>query len=238
MRWANGLGRDLRLGARSWRRTPGVALAAIATLALGTGATTAIFSVISGVLLRPLPFPDPDRLVHLAVSSPADPRLPATYVTLADLDTWRAHAPTLASVATYSPFSANLTGIAIPERVATVRADRAFFATLGVDALHGRTFREGDPANVVVASHGFWLRHFAGDAAAIGRALTLDGDTFTLLGVMPDRFEFPYRTTPTDLWTPWIPRPVPNGRLDAVVGRMHVLAGDATRMSLTDATFD
>jgi predicted permease len=234
MRWAYGLGRDLRLGARSWRRTPGVALAAIATLALGTGATTAIFSVISAVLLRPLPFPDPDRLAHLAVSSPGDPRLPPTYVTLADLDTWRAHARTLASVATYSPSSANLTGVAMPERVATVRADRAFFATLGVDAVHGRTFREGDPANVVVVSHGFWLRHFAGDAAAIGRALTLDGETFTLLGVMPDRFEFPYRTTPTDLWTPWAPRPVPNGRLDAVVGRMAPgVSEQAVRHELT-----
>ncbi len=242
MRWVTGLGRDLRLGARSWRRTPGVALAAIATLALGTGATTAIFSVISGVLLRPLPFPHPDRLAHLAVSSPADPRLPGTYVTFADLKSWRTHARTLASVATYSPFSANLTGIAMPERVATIRADRAFFATLGVNALHGRTFREGDPPNVVVASHGFWLTHFAGDATAIGRGLTLDGDTFTLLGVMPERFEFPYRTTPTDLWTPWAPRPVPNGRLDAVVGRMaprvalHAVRDELTSLSASLVT--
>ena len=77
---------DVRLALRSWRRTPVVALAAVATLALGTGAVTAIFSVVSGVLLQPLPFPDPDRLVQLTVSSPTDPRLPGVYVTAGDLD--------------------------------------------------------------------------------------------------------------------------------------------------------
>ncbi len=234
MRTVSGLARDLRLAVRSWVRTPGVAFAAIATLALGTGATTAIFSVLSGVLLRPLPFPHHGRLVHLSVSSPADPRLPATFVTFADLDAWRAHGRTLARAATYSSFSATLTGSALPERVATVRADRTFFATLGADALHGRTFGDGDPDHVVVASHGFWLRHFGEDAGAVGRTLTLDGVSFTLIGVMPERFEFPYRTTRTDLWTPWAPRPVPNGRLDAVVGRLAPGASpDAARNELT-----
>jgi predicted permease len=216
----DGLWRDVRLGLRSWRRTPGVALAAVVTLALGTGATTAVFSVVSGVLLRPLPFPEPERLVQLTVSSPGDPRLPDTFVTFGDLDGWRAHARTLASLSTYSASSANFTTADAAERVALVRADGFFFATLGVDARHGRTFRPDDAMRVVVASHGFWRRQLGADPAAIGRAVTLDGQPYTLIGIMPERFEFPLRTTPTDLWVPWAPRPAGGARLDAVVGRL------------------
>jgi predicted permease len=211
---------DLRFALRSWRRTPAFTVAAVVTLALAIGANTAIFSVVSGVLLRPLPFPHPDRLAQLYVTSPTDPRLPVLYVTYGDLESWRQNAASFEKIATYSVYSQNLQGIAEPEQVATVRADRSLFAVLGVPAMVGRTFGDGEPSNVVVASAGFWQRHLNGDASAIGRTITLDGESFTLIGVMPDWFQFPYRSSRVELWTPWAPRTTPTARLDAVVGRL------------------
>lgn len=212
---------DIRFALRGWRRAPGFALATTATLALGIGANAAVFSVVSGVLLKPLPFADPDRVVQLSVSSPGDPRLPPAYVTFADFESWRREASTIADVSTYSPFSQNLQEVAEPEQVATVRADAAFFRTLGARALVGRTFADGDPANVVVASFAFWQSRLNSDASAPGRTIVLDGQPFTLVGVMPRGFEFPYRAVRTDLWTLWQPRPVsPAARLDAAVGRL------------------
>ncbi len=234
MAWAEHTVEDLRLALRGWRRTPWIWLAAAATLALGIGANAAIFSVVSGVLLRPLPFPHSDHLVELSVSSPANPRLPPAYVTSGDLDTWRQQAASLQHVATYSTFSQNLQHVSVPEQVATVRADRALFATLGVDAMLGRVFREGDPPNVAVASFGFWQRQLGGDRSAIGRELILDGEPFTIVGVMPGSFQFPYRAVATDLWTVWAPPSAPDARLDAAIGRMKPGAGiDAARSELT-----
>ena len=225
--------RDLRFALRSWRKTPAFACAAVATLALAIGANTAIFSVVSGVLLRPLPFPHPDRLAQLYVTSPADARLPVLYVTYGDLESWRRNAASFDGMATYSVYSQNLQAIAEPEQVATVRADRSLFAVLGVPAMVGRTFGEGDPSTVVVASAGFWQRHLGGEPSAIGRTITLDGEPFTLIGVMPDGFQFPYRSTRVELWTPWAPRTTPNARLDAVVGRLKPgISIDAARSEL------
>src|SRR5690242_2649830 len=105
MAWAEDLVLDLRVALRGWRGTPWVGLAAIATLALGIGANTAMFSVVSGVLIRPLPFPHADGLTALSVSSPSNSRLPPNYVTIGDLAAWRQHAGSLQHVATYSVFS-------------------------------------------------------------------------------------------------------------------------------------
>ena len=210
----------MKFALRGWRRTPGFAVAAIATLGLGLGANTAIFSLVSGVLLRPLPFPHPQELAQLTVSSPAEPGLPPTFVTAGDLTTWRRDAASLVSASTYSPFSQNLQGVDAPEQVATVRADRSFFSTLGVPAMLGHTFGEGDPPNVVVASYSFWQRHLNSDSRAIGRVIVLDGAPFEVAGVMPAGFQFPYRTTATDLWTVWAPPSATNARTDAVIGRL------------------
>jgi hypothetical protein len=109
---------DVTVAVRGWRRTPAFVVAAVTTLALGIGANTAIFSVVSGVLLRPLPFPHPAELAQLSVSSPSDPRLPPNYVTVGDLDTWRQHAGSLQHASTYSVFSQNLQRIQVPEQVA------------------------------------------------------------------------------------------------------------------------
>jgi putative ABC transport system permease protein len=212
---------DMKFALRGWRRTPGFAVTAVATLALGLGANTAIFSLVSGVLLRPLPFPHPQELAQLSVSNPTEPGLPPTFVTAGDLESWRGNATSLESASTYSPFSQNLQRVDVPEQVATVRADRSFFSTLGVPAMLGRTFGERDPANVAVASFGFWQRHLDSDPGAIGRAIILDGQPFEVVAVMPAGFQFPYRSTPPDLWTVWAPPSAANARMDAVIGRLQ-----------------
>jgi len=225
-RWLEHSVQDTRLALRGWRRTPGFALAAVTTLALGIGANTAIFSIVSGVLLRPLPFAQPDRLVDLSVSSPGDPRLPARYATVGDLTNWR-QASSLEIASTYSTTSQTFTGGDGPEQVAVVRADSDFFATLGAPALVGRTFGAGDPLNAVVVSEAFWRQHFAGDRTAIGRMIALDNEPSIVIGVMPAAFQFPYRGTRTDVWVPWVPRTTAASRLDSIVGRLRPGVGVA-----------
>ena len=226
MQWAENTIQDLRFALRGWGKTPGFVVTAIATLALGIGANTAIFSVVSGVLLRPLPFAHPDGLVQMYETQPNDKFRSREdgLVIYRDLEEWRRHSKLLAGMVTYSTSSRNLQGVGEPEHVAVVPAERGLFALLGVPAIAGRTFVDGDPLNVVVASYGFWKRHFDGNPSAIGSSITLDGQTFTLIGVMPEGFQFPYRPTPTELWVPWDApadlRSRPNGRLDAVVGRL------------------
>jgi putative ABC transport system permease protein len=132
----------------------------------------------------------------------------------------------------YTKSSKNLQGVGDTEQVATVAAEHGLFSLLGVAARMGRTFGEGDPLNVVVASYGFWKGHFGGDGSVIGHSITLDGQPFTLIGVMPEGFQFPYRSSSTglyrssatDLWVPWRApaelRNHPNGRLDSVLARL------------------
>src|SRR5262245_23994247 len=232
--WSEQTIQDLRFSLRGWRRAPAFSLTAAATLALGIGANAAIFSVVSGVLLRPLPFPHPDRLVKLKVSSPSDPRLPPFYVTAVDLAVWRERAASLERASTYSVFGQTLERVDVPEQVSTVRVDRAFFATLGAEPMIGRVFHDDDPPNVVVASFNFWTRRLSADRSAIGREITLDGERFVVVGVMDEAFQFPYAAARTDLWTSWTPRTAPGSRLDAVIGRLKPGATiDAARAELT-----
>src|SRR5262245_39422959 len=127
MHWLDETLQDLRFALRAFRKTPAFTAAAVATLALGIGANAAIFSVVSGVLLQPLPFPGPDRLVQLSETGPDSSRLGPQYMMLADLQSWRANATSLESTSTYSNFSLNLQDVPDPEQVPTVRADPWFF---------------------------------------------------------------------------------------------------------------
>src|SRR6266851_7152302 len=225
---------DLRFALRGWGKAPCFATPVIATLALGIGANTAIFSVVSGVLLRPLPFVHPERLVQLYETQPRD-RFHGGFdgaVVYGDFEEWRTHSSLFEGMITYMNSGRNLQGVGEPEQVATVAAEHGLFSLLGVAALMGRTFGEGDPLNVVVASYGFWKRHFGGDRLAIGRSMMLDGQPFTLIGVMPEGFQFPYRSSSTDLyrssssdlWVPWRAaaefRNHPNYRLETVLARL------------------
>jgi len=203
------------------RKRPAFSIAAIGTLALGIGATTVIFSIVSGVLLRPLPFADPNRLVQLTETSSRNDAGPVIYP---DLEVWRGQSTSFEAMVAYSNVSRNLQNIADPEQVATVAAERSLFRTLGVEPIAGRTFLTDDPPQVVVISEGFWKRHFGADPSAVGRKITFDGEGFTVIGVMPDRFQFPYRATYTDAWIPWEAPPefrqMRTYRVNSVVARV------------------
>ncbi len=212
---------DARYALRSLRKSPGFVFTAILTLALGIGANTAIFSMVSGVLLRPLPYADPDRLVQL---NTFDVRNGAGPVSYPDLEDWRRRSKAFDGMVAYGNISKDLQGIENPERIAAVRAEPGLFHLLGVQPILGRTFRADDPPNVVVVSAGFWKSRLGSNASRIGRKITLDGEPYTVTGVMPPRFQFPYRDSSTELWIPWT---VPaqwahdrNYRVDFVVARL------------------
>jgi putative ABC transport system permease protein len=198
--WVETTVQDLRYALRTLRNSPSFAIAAVCTLALGIGANTAIFSVVSGVMLRPLPFADPDRLVQLNQTIP-----PGTLglVPYPDLEELRKQSTSFEAMVAYSTTSRNLQGVDEPELVPTVAAERGLFQMLGVAPVFGRTFHDDDPLNVAVASAGFWRRHFGAEWPAQGRNITLDGESFTVIGVMPEAFQFPYRASRTEIWIPW-----------------------------------
>jgi predicted permease len=188
------LGRDFRYSARSLVRSPGFTVVAVAVLALGIGATSAIFSLVSAVWLRPLPFADEDRLVSLwtdftALGGPARNEVaPGNY---AD---WQPRAQSFESMAPIVASDFNLTGDGgEPERLSGVRTTSSLFATLGLMPLVGRTFLPDDGTGepVAVVSEGFWLRRLGGDPAAVGRTITLDGSPHLIVGVVPRDFRFP-----------------------------------------------
>jgi hypothetical protein len=152
------------------------------TLALGIGSNTAIFNVVSGVLLRPLPFAHPERLVQLDEIQPRTRFGPGFNGTVVyqDFEEWRSKSRLFEAMVTYTTSSRNLQGAGEPEQVITVPAERGLFRLLGVAAMAGRTFSEGDPPTVAVASHWFWQGLLGGDRSVIGRGITLDGQSFTL----------------------------------------------------------
>lgn len=230
MKWIEDTGQDLRFALRGWAKTPGFAVAAVATLALGIGANTAVFSVISGVLLRPLPYADPDRLVQVNEIQPRSGSNVETdgAVWQVDFQEFRSHSRLSQGFVAYQVSGGNLFGIGEPEQLSVVRAERGLFTLLGAAPLAGRTIAPNDPPNVAVASLAFSLAHFGAAPAAVGGALNLDGQTLTVIGVMPAEFQFPYRGAGVDLWIPWEMPPMAHGRLDAVVARLRPGAGVET----------
>jgi putative ABC transport system permease protein len=187
---------DLRHALRGLARRPGFAAVAIATLALGIGANTAIFSVIDAVLLRPLPYPRSERLVMPWEFSEemqqrvGFDRLPSSPGDVTDFVTRNT---TFEELAFMRPDRLNLTGGGEPERIGALRVSRNFFETLGVQAIHGRTFADGDgqSGRVVLIGYTLWQRRFGGDPAILGRTLSLNGEPSTVIGVLPSWFRFP-----------------------------------------------
>ena len=190
---------DVRYALRVFKNSPGLAILIIVTLGLGIGANTAIFSVVSGVLLRPLPFANPGRLIQFNETYLPNGFGTVSYPTLQD---WRAQSTSFESIIAYQNLSTNLQDNSNPERIATVSADRGLFRALGVDPIAGRTFRDDDPPHVVVVGEGFWKRRYGSDPALVGKNITLDGEGFTVIGIMPQNFQFPYRQSYTELWIP------------------------------------
>ena len=186
------LARDLRYAARTLRRSPAFTAATVLTLALGIGANTAMFSVVEAVLLRPLPYSEPDRLVRPSVHSRA---ITSGAVAIPEFLTWRNQSRTLEAAAAYGTGDYNLAGVAVPERVQSAAVSSNFLAVLGVDAALGRGFVSGDSQSgserVAILSHSLWQRQFRSETFVSDRTITLDGTLHTVVGVLPPGFRFP-----------------------------------------------
>ena len=196
---------DLRYAARTLRRTPGFTVVAILTLALGIGATTAMFAVVDSILLSPLPYPDSERLVWVWSTDPHGlSKQPTSYPDFLD---WRTQSRTMDFVS-WGGYQTTLTGTAEPVRLTAAVTAGDLLTLLGVPPLLGTTgrFENGTPQEpVVVLSHQLWQRRFDSDAAVLGRPITLSGLSGTIAGVMPADFRFPIQATPTvDLWVPLV----------------------------------
>ncbi len=191
---------DLRYGARLLLKNPGFALIAIITLALGIGATTSIFSVVNGVLLRPLEYNNPQQIVTL-LNHGRGPVSPANF-----LD-FRAQSESFEQMAAAEAWSGILSSNAQPEEIGGLRMGEGLFELLGVEALVGRTLQPDDfkPGNdrVLVLSQKLWQRAFGGDPAVVGQQLAVSGESYTIVGVMPSRFHFPpFWSTRAEMWAP------------------------------------
>jgi putative ABC transport system permease protein len=193
---------DLRYGARMFLKKPGFTLIAVLTLALGIGANAAIFSVVNAVLLRPLPFKDPDRLMWIRETKL--PQFPEFSVSPGNFLDWRRQNTVFERLVAANSLSFNMIGAGDPEQIRGMKVTDGFFATLGAQPELGRDFlpEEDQPGrdNVVILSHGLWQRRFGGDPKILNRALTLSGQSYTVIGVMPASFRF--GGADLGLWTP------------------------------------
>ncbi|MGA8274551.1 MAG: ABC transporter permease [Candidatus Sulfotelmatobacter sp.] len=196
---------DIRYSLRQLRRSPGFVAVAILTLALGIGANTAIFSVVNGVLLRPLAFKDPNRLVRVWHVPPAKsfPGMTTFTVSPANYLDWQKQNHVFEDMAIYTYREFTLTGSGQPEQVDSGAVSSSFFTTLGVQPMLGRVFsaEEDSPgrSNVVVLSYRFWQEHFGAKADIVGHNISMDGQSYLVAGVMPPSFRFP---DIAQMWTP------------------------------------
>ena len=193
---------DLRHTARLLRRQPGFTLLASLTLAIGIGVTTAVFSVVNGVLLRPLPYDEPERLVMLLYGTP---RGVSPWLSPLNYRDYVAQAGVFARGAAFTPTTQNLTGGGgEPERAGDALATPEFFDVLGVRMALGRGFVPQDGgagSRVVILSDALWRRRFAADRGVVGSAITLDGENLTVIGVAPPRAGLP---STADFWQPLV----------------------------------
>ena len=204
--------RDVRYLLRSVRSSPAFSTVVILTIAVAVGATTALFSVVDPLLLRAEPFADPARLVALWESPPrADGGVAPgkNEVSPGTLGDWTAERAVFDGVAAVAPWRPNLTGIDEPTRLNATAVSREFFQTLGARPLLGRVFVPEESTTgkntVVVLSYAFWQQRFGGDSGIVGRELTLSGRKYTVVGVMPDRFQLRYPLPQaSDLWRPMV----------------------------------
>jgi putative ABC transport system permease protein len=198
--------KDIRYGFRLLLKKPGFSAVAALTLALGIGANTAIFSAVNAVLLRPLPYREPGRLVEIWETNLLKGWTDAP-VAPANFYDWEQQNDVFEGMANYSPGPGNfaLTGKDESERLRGLRTSGNLFSVLGVEASLGRTFLPEETwkgkNEVVILSYGLWKRRFGEDPNIIGQMISLDGKNYTVVGVMPDRFYFP--TKEVDLWVPW-----------------------------------
>ncbi len=191
---------DLRYAARAFRRSPGFAGTVIVIIALGIGANTAVFSVTDFMLIRPLPFAHPDRLVSVMESTPGYDSMELSPGNYRD---WKRLNRVAEGMGTYTSWTANLVDGGTPERVTQAIVSADLFPVLGVTPMIGRAFSAEDDVDgapgTMVLSYEFWQQRFGGDASVVGRQVSLNDRPFTVLGVMPPDFRFP--STDVQLWT-------------------------------------
>lgn len=196
----SGLGQDLRFALRQIRRNPGFALAAALTLALGIAATTTVFSFVDAALLRPLPYPEPERLFMVWTERGDKREEPASYLNFLD---WRARSTHFEHLAVYRQRRVNVTAGNQPERVQGAYVSAEFLRTLGIDPTRGRDFTAGEDLpghdRVALVSDRFWRRRLGGDHEALGRSIRIDGVPLTVVGVVPARLGFPAEA---EVWMP------------------------------------
>jgi len=195
--FAETLLQDLRYGARTMLRSPGFAITAVLALALGIGANTAIFSVVNAVLLRPMPFDHPDRLMQVWHTPPQKsfPGIPTFAVSPANFLDWRNQNHSFDGMSAYGYGRYTLTGSGHPEAIRMVAATVGLFSILHAQPLLGRGFLDGEDEpgheHVVVLSYGIWRSHFAGNPDVVGKNIQLNGQAFAVVGVMGPEFDFP-----------------------------------------------
>ncbi|RPJ59914.1 MAG: ABC transporter permease [Acidobacteria bacterium] len=203
--WLERIAQDVRYALRSLRRSPTFAVAAVASLALGIGANSAVFTVVNAVLLRPLPYRDADRLVTFWETSREMGFSGLSAVCDPDFVEWRRQKQLFSEVAAFRGKTSNFTGAGIPERLIGSEVSPSLFPLLGLSPILGRGFVEDDlrggRGGVVVLSHAFWVRRFNSSSSVLGQAITLDEQAFTVIGVMPEEFDFPNRAA---FWTPLV----------------------------------
>ena len=239
--------RDVKYAVRRLLHNPGFSLIVVMTLALGIGANTALFSIVNGVLLRPLPYDQPDRLVALNHYYGNLDGLEAGFAVPSYRDI-RERMKIFDAFFVGQSWNANLTGMGQPERLIASKTTAEFFKVYGVSPMIGRTFATGEDQagreKVVVLSHGFWQRRFGGDPSVVGRKILLDGEPYDVLGVMPVGF-YNFFTRNTDLWAPAVFTPeqysddsrtneflVAAGRLKAGIG-IEQAKRDVTAFAMT-----
>jgi predicted permease len=200
MNWGETMLDDLRYGFRMMIKYRTFTCVAVLALGLGIGASTAIFSIINAVVLRPLPYRDPERLVTI-LHDGSNPVAPANYLDLAD------QSRSFESIAAAQWWEPNLTGRDQPEHLRGLQLTAQMFQVLGVKPALGRTFNPGEDQpgqeRVVVLSNRLWQRRFGGDPGVVGQQVTFDGESYTIIGVMPPEFQFaPFWATNAELWSP------------------------------------
>ena len=190
------LWQDVSYGARMLRKNPAFTIVAVLTLGLGIGANTAIFSLVNALLLRALPYPQPDKLVVVWADNPGlQLGLSTIPPANSDIAAWRERSQSFARVAAFTAQSADLAYSGNPERIGATRVTAGFFETLGIAPLIGRTFtpeedHSGKPT-VIMISYGLWQRRFGGDAALVGKTIFVNGERLAVVGILPQEFDFP-----------------------------------------------
>ncbi len=196
---------DLKYAGRMLVKNPGFSIAALLALMLGIGANTAIFSVVNALLMRELPYKNPARLVIIQSTNQKKPD-PDSSVSYPDFKDWENQNRVFENLATFHNRSYTLTGAGEPERIRGGRVSADFFSLLGVQPVLGRAFQDEDDKpespRTVMLSYGLWQRHFGGDHQVVNQPLTLDGESYTVIGVLPQGFNFPFEIDGAEMWTP------------------------------------